>query len=115
MTIRNLILGVMFAMFGALAAPAASAGDPQIDAAKSQGVVGERIDGYLGIVSDSTDASLRRKVQEINAKRRAVYDKLAAETGTRVEDVATLTGEEQIAGASKGEYYMDSSGSWKQK
>ena len=111
---RILMIAFALATAAVIAAPVASAGAPQIDAAKSQGVVGERIDGYLGIVG-SADASLRRKVQEINAKRRAVYTKLAGQTNTTVEQVARVTGEKQIAGTARGEFYMDESGSWTRK
>lgn len=111
---RILLMAVAFAGAALLAAPTASAGDPQIDAAKSEGVVGERIDGYLGVVG-SADASLRRKVQEINAKRRAHYDELATRTGTTTAQVARVTGEKLIAGAGSGEYIMDTSGAWTQK
>lgn len=97
-----------------LAAPA-QAGDPQIETAKQQGVVGERIDGYLGIVDGGADASLIRRVQDINNKRRAAYDDLAAQTGTTPEQVARITGEKLIAGAASGEYIMNDSGSWTRK
>lgn len=108
---RSLLIALAVAFAAVLAAPEASAGDPQIDAAKSQGVVGERIDGYLGIVG-SADASLRRKVQEVNAKRRALYDRLASNTGTSPAQVARVTGEKQIAAARSGEYIMDQTGRW---
>lgn len=96
--------------------PPAYAQGSQIDAAKASGVVGERIDGYLGIVDDgAADASLRRKVQEINARRRAAYDELARDTGTTVAQVARVTGERQIERASPGEFYMDENGRWVRK
>lgn len=100
----------------ALAAPAASAQGSQIEAAKQAGIVGERIDGYLGIVEDgAVDASLRRQINEINAKRRAVYDEVAEENSATVEQVARLTGEKQIARAPAGQYVMDETGNWVRK
>ena len=99
-----------------LAAPAAAAQGSAIEAAKSAGVVGERIDGYLGIVDDgAVDASLRRQISEINAKRRAVYDEVAAGNGATTEQVARLTGEKQIARASAGQFVMDETGAWVRK
>ncbi|MEL6244412.1 MAG: YdbL family protein [Pseudomonadota bacterium] len=111
---RLLVIAAILAIAGLIAAPNAHAGDPQIDAAKAQGVVGERIDGYLGVIG-SADASVRRKVDEINNRRRAVYSDLAEQTGTTVAQVARVTGEKQIAGAVRGEMIMDESGSWKKK
>ena len=102
-----LVAGAAFALAGP-----ASAGDPQIENAKDQGVVGERIDGYLGIVQGGADPSLVRLVQDINNKRRAAYDRLAAQTDTTTEQVARVTGEKLIAQASAGEYVMDDSGTW---
>lgn len=112
----RIILAALVLMTGAaILTQPASAGDPQIESAKDQGIVGERIDGYLGIVSGSADASLMRRVQDINNKRRAAYDDLAAQTGTTTEQVARVTGEKLIRQASSGEYIMDDSGQWRQK
>ncbi|NBC20533.1 MAG: DUF1318 domain-containing protein [Alphaproteobacteria bacterium] len=96
--------------------PAAHGQVQQIESAKAAGVVGERVDGYLGIVRDgAADSSLIRKVNEINAKRRAVYDELAADTNTTTAQVARVTGEKQIERAAPGEYYMNESGNWVRK
>ncbi|WP_084395721.1 YdbL family protein [Henriciella aquimarina] len=113
--LRTLVALVFVASAASLMASPASAGDPKIEAAKEQGVVGERIDGYLGIVSGGADASLMRRVQDINNKRRAAYDDLAKDTGTTPEQVARVTGEKLISQAGRGEYIMDESGSWKKK
>lgn len=112
--IRNLILAIAVFAVGAVMSPAAMAGDPIIDAGIESGTVGERIDGLLGVVG-SADAQTVRKVQEINNKRRALYEKLAQETGTTISQVARVTGEKQIAKLNAGQYYMDASGSWQQK
>ena len=89
----------------------AMAGDPVIDAAKSEGIVGEKIDGYLGIVG-SADASVQRKVDEINAKRRSAYSDLAQKEGQPLSVVARLTGEKLVAGEPSGAYVFDDSGQW---
>lgn len=114
-TFRTLILGLVL-MFGGVAVTQAYAqGNPQIEAARSAGVIGERIDGYLGVVG-SADAEIVRAVQDINNRRRALYEKTAGETGTTVQQVARIAGEKQLAERVKpGEYYMDATGSWKQK
>jgi len=105
-------LGIAFAAFAF--APSASAGDPQIDAAIAAGIVGERIDGRLGVVG-TAEAALVRKVQDINNRRAAVYAETAASTGTTLEQVARIAGEKQIAKLKPGEYYMDESGTWQRK
>lgn len=113
--IRTFLIAAALALAALAFAPTASAGDPQIDAAIAAGQVGERIDGYLGVVSASADVSLVRKVQDINNRRRAVYEQTARDNNTTVQVVAQLTGERQIARLEPGQFYMDASGTWKQK
>ncbi|MEM9739102.1 MAG: YdbL family protein [Pseudomonadota bacterium] len=94
----------------------ADAQGTEIEAAKSAGVVGERIDGYLGIVDDGAiDVSLRRRLNEINARRRAAYDEIAADAGATVAEVARVTGEKQIERVIAGQFYMDEGGRWVRK
>ncbi len=113
--IRTCLTLFMLAGLAGLVTPPASAGDPQIEAAQGQGVVGERIDGYLGIVDGNVDPALRRKLNEINNMRRALYDRTARDTGTTTAQVARVTGEKQIAKAGPGEYVMLEDGGWTQK
>ncbi len=114
---RLLALVLLGAAAMAVARPVpALAQTPAIDAAKQAGVVGERIDGYLGFVGGgAVDASLRRQVQEINAKRRAAYDELARDTETTTEQVARMTAEKQIARLAPGRYYLNAEGRWVRK
>ena len=113
--IRACLALIMMAGLAALTTAPASAGDPQIEAAQAQGVVGERIDGYLGIVSGNVDPALLRKLNEINNMRRALYDQTARNTGTTTAQVARVTGEKQVAKARPGEYVMLDDGGWTQK
>jgi uncharacterized protein YdbL (DUF1318 family) len=114
-TFRTLILGLVLLFGGVTVTQAWAQGNAQIETARSTGVIGERIDGYLGVVG-SADAEIVRKVQDINNRRRALYEKTASETGTTVQQVARIAGEKQLAERVKpGEFYMDESGSWKQK
>lgn len=113
--IRTILMSAVLALAALSFAPAASAADPQIEAARAAGEIGERIDGYLGVVTSSPDPSLVRKVQDINNRRRAVYEQTARDNNTTVQIVAQLTGERQIERLEPGQYYMDASGSWKQK
>ncbi|MBA3068204.1 MAG: DUF1318 domain-containing protein [Hyphomonas sp.] len=111
---RTLLISISFALAAFAFAPPASAGDPVIDAAISAGEVGERIDGYLGVVG-TADAAIVRKVQDINNRRRAVYEQAARDNGTTVQIVAQLAGEKQIAKIQPGQYFMDEAGTWQRK
>ena len=109
------LISVALALTFGTFSPAANAGDPQIDAAIAEGVIGECIDGYLGVVSGEIDPAVLRKMNDINNQRRALYAKLAEDTNTTTAQVARLTGEKQIEKAPPGAFVMTESGSWTQK
>ena len=74
-----------------LAQPSLAQGrDPAYAAARAAGEVGERIDGYLGVVG--SNPALHRLVEDINIKRKALYAEHAhAQHGT-VEEYAFTSG-----------------------
>ncbi|MEM1086085.1 MAG: YdbL family protein [Pseudomonadota bacterium] len=114
------LIRIFFAAFAITALgfsmlPDANAGGPMIEKAQRDGLVGERIDGYLGIVDQSADAAIKRRVNEINALRRAEYDKLAQSRGVASEAVARITGEKQIDRAPSGSFVMRENGAWTRK
>lgn len=84
-----------------------------LDQARKQGLVGERRDGYLGQVSGGGDVAAF--VNEINGKRRAAYEKVAAQNGIPLNQVERLAAEKLIAEAPAGTNVMDASGRWFQK
>ncbi len=112
--LRTFLISISLALAAFAFAPSASAGDPVIDTAIAAGEVGERIDGYLGVVG-TADATVVRKVQDINNRRRGVYEQTAKENGTTVQIVAQLAGEKQIAKLEVGQFYMDEAGAWQRK
>ena len=85
--------------------------DPAYAAARSAGQVGEKMDGYLGIVGAETP-ELRRMVQDINIKRRAVYAQRAQAKGSTIEEYAFTSGCLSIARTVPGEKYQAPDGSW---
>lgn len=92
--------------------PAMAQRDPAYAAARANGTVGERIDGYLGIVGNET-ATLRDMVNDINIKRKAVYTRKAPENGATIQAYATTAGCLAIARTEPGEKYQAPDGSWK--
>ena len=115
LSFRNVLVGLFLVLAMAIAAPTASAADPVIEAAKAAGVVGERADGYLGLVSGDAEAAVKRRVNEINAKRRALFERLARETSTTVQEVGIITGEKQYAQTASGHFFMGADGRWTRK
>ncbi|WP_454598788.1 YdbL family protein [Qipengyuania sp. SM2507] len=96
---------------GGIAAPAFAQRDPAYDNARSAGEVGEKMDGYLGIVVAETEA-LRRIVNSINIKRRAVYSDKAQAANATLEEYAFAAGCQAILKTAPGEKYQAPDGSW---
>jgi uncharacterized protein YdbL (DUF1318 family) len=87
----------------------------ELDGAKAAGQVGERADGYLGLVDENAPADVKALVERVNAGRREKYGEIAAKRGVPVEAVAAQAGVKLIQRAEPGHYVMDSSGRWKQR
>ncbi len=81
--------------------------------AKSQGLVGERLDGYLGIVKPSD--RVQALVKKINLGRREHYKRIAQQTGTSRDVVEVLAGKKAIQKTPAGQYIQNASGAWIKK
>jgi len=97
---------------GGLSTAAYAQRDPAYDAARKSGQVGEKMDGYLGIAGAET-AELRRMVDDINIKRRAVYAEKAQAANATLQEYAFTAGCLAIARTVPGEKYEAPDGSWK--
>jgi len=84
-----------------------------LDGARSQGLLGEQADGYVGIVVRPTP-ELERLAADINAKRRAHYEEIAERNGTVPEAVAALAGRKLVEGAASGQF-VKTNGAWTKK
>ncbi len=109
-TLATLLAGLALVLAGAHEAAA-----DRLDDAKAAGWVGERVDGYLGIVDADAPADVKRLVRDINAERRARYESIAERNDTTLEAVERLAGKKLIERAAPGAYVMDSTGRWKRK
>ena len=109
---KAVLTGAMLATAVAgLATPAFAQRDPAYAAARASGKVGEKMDGYLGIVGAATP-DLQRIVNDINIKRRAVYSERAQATNATLEEYALTAGCQAILATSPGEKYQAPDGSW---
>lgn len=111
--IRRIALGSALAAMslGSLASPAQAQRDPAYAAARAAGQVGEKTDGYLGIVGASTP-ELQNLVDDINIRRRAVYAERAQAEGATLEEYALTAGCLAISRTTPGEKYQAPDGSW---
>jgi len=86
-----------------------------LDDAKAAGLVGERIDGYVGVVDSGAPGDVKQLVEQINAERRAKYAEIARKQGAPVQAVAQIAGEKLVQRARGGEYVMGADGQWRRK
>ena len=105
-------LGFLVLLALALSGPAAAQG---LEAAKSQGLVGEKADGYLGIVVASPSAEVKALADSVNTQRRAKYEEIARQNGTAVDAVAALAGQKLVERAPAGQWVTDAKGNWRRK
>ncbi len=89
------ILRVLLLCVGMFVSVAAVA--DAIDTAKSQGLIGERADGYLGVVDESAASGVAALVRDINAKRQTEYDRIALKNGITRGEVEILAGKKTLA------------------
>ncbi len=81
---------------------------------KAQGLIGEQLNGYLGVVSADASAEVRALVKDVNTKRKAKYESIAAQNSTSLETVELLAGKKAIEKTAAGNYIQSATG-WKKK
>lgn len=87
-----------------------------LDSAKAQGLVGEKLDGYVGIVTSSPSPDLTKMVNDINLRRRDSYRAIADKTaGATLNAVEKLAAEKLIRKTPSGQYVEKSPGQWVKK
>ena len=113
-TIKSVFIALVTSMVIA-ASPSLAQASP-LDDARSAGYVGERPDGYVGIIDPSAPSDVKALVDKVNAQRRSKYEELAAEQSVPVEQVGAVTAEKIIGEMLQpGWYYMDAAGNWVQR
>ena len=84
-----------------------------LDGARANGSLGEQANGYVGIVASPTP-ELEKLAADVNAKRKAHYEEIAARNGTAVEAVAALAGKKLVESAPSGQF-VKTNGGWTKK
>lgn len=111
LTPRRLIAAAALAGSLFAAGSAMAQRDPAYAAARAAGQIGEKADGYLGVIG-SPSAAVRAMVEDLNIKRRALYSEKAQAAGATVEEYAFTTGCRLIGQTAPGEKYQAPDGSW---
>jgi uncharacterized protein YdbL (DUF1318 family) len=85
-----------------------------ISSAKEQGLVGEANTGYLAAVG-TPSAEVEALINEVNAKRKAEFERTAQKTGATLIQVRARFYELAVQRTQPGHYYQDPGGNWKRK
>ena len=108
----GLAFGVIAVPMGS--APAAAQSFPLVASARASGVVGERIDGYLGFAAPPS-RSLRSQVDAVNIRRRSLYISLARRRSVTPQDVGIAAACQLMQRVAVGEAYMLADGVWRRR
>lgn len=105
--------GIAAAVSLALAAPAAAffQRSPEYAAARAKGQIGEKPDGYLGVVGNQS-AEIEALAADINIKRRANYTERAQAQKVTLQEYAFAQGCVLIERTEPGEKYLAPDGTW---
>ena len=109
--IRQVFAALLISLLAVFVAIASSS----LSQPKADGLIGEQSDGYLGLVAQNTPADIKKLVAEVNAKRKAGYQKIAAKQGASLSDVEKVGGNTAIEKTLRGNYIRDASGTWRKK
>ena len=100
-------------LIGMLTISAASASN--LSKPKADGLIGEQANGYIGLVTANVPADIKELVNDVNAKRKAGYQKIATQQGISLSEVEKVGGNTAIEKTLVGNYIRDASGVWKKK
>jgi len=111
-TRRSLIAGFLL-LSGWVLASSAPALAQSLDQLRASGAIGERYDGL--VEARSGDGSVRSAVDTVNAQRRGIYAKRAAEQGVSADQVGRVYAQEIFRNAPGGTYFLQENGQWVRK
>ena len=108
--INKVFLALLISMMAVSVAVASPLTQPKAD-----GLIGEQANGYIGLVKQDVPANIKKLVNDVNAKRKAGYHKIASKQGTSLSEVERVGGNTAIEKTLKGNYIRDASGVWRKK
>ena len=108
--VSRIVMGLLISLLTVSIAVASALTQPKAD-----GLIGEQADGYLGLVQQDVPADIRQLVNDINAKRKAGYQKIALEQGASLSDVEKVGAIKAFEKTLKGNYVRDANGVWRKK
>ncbi|MCL5776214.1 YdbL family protein [Limibaculum sp. FT325] len=109
------IAALGFLLAALVAAPQDAAAQSKLDTYRANGVVAERFDGFVELRDPGAAADARALVNDVNAQRRALYEKRARETNVAPAEVGKLFATKIVGQAPKGTYFRQPDGSYIRK
>ena len=94
------------------APPAAAQNEKPLDAPRAAGVIGERYDGYVVLRDANAPQSVKDLVVRVNERRRAHYEKRAAQDKVPAAAIGKIYAQQIMQQAPAGTYFLDESGKW---
>jgi len=115
MNSKNWIRQIFVMLLISLMTVSVAAAESPLTQPKADGLIGEQADGYIGLVVPNAPADIKKLVAEVNAKRKAGYQKIAAKQGTSLTEVEKVGGNTAIEKTLEGNYIRDANGTWHKK
>lgn len=105
------IIGFLFATILSIS----SAYALSLQDAKSQGLIGERIDGYVGYVVTPPTNEVKSMVKIVNNQRRGIFQETAKNNNISIEQVGILFYQRAVEETKPDQYYQNANGTWTKK
>lgn len=86
-----------------------------LDDARAQGAIGERFDGFAAVRDPSAPPDIRKLVEDINAKRRKLYNDVSTKEGTTIDAVGRIYARQIVGIVPAGTWIMNENGKWVRK
>ena len=106
---------ILALLIGMLTVAVSAANESPLTQPKADGLIGEQADGYIGLVRNDVPADIRQLVNEVNAKRKAGYQQIAAKQGVPLSEVEKVGGNTAYEKTLSGNYIRDANGNWRKK
>jgi len=81
---------------------------------KAAGIIGEQVNGYIGFVK-SASGEVKDLVANVNARRKAHYQKIAKSRGISIHEVELIAGSKAIEKTLSGNYIKPANSGWIKK
>ncbi len=107
------LIAVTVFTLGLFATGPAGAQSLSLQQAQADGLVGERLDGYVGVVQGAPGVA--QLVDQVNLQRRQLYRDIARKNNIPLNNVERLAAEKAISRAASGEFIQDAGGNWIRK